>query len=102
ARLHLPASSLRQDYRKLTRPNGPALRRVLGEAPSPDPLVQLSAQINLAEAPDQIEEVPEDLNTKSWDELDWGAASFAEPPADEEVVEEPTTASTGEIRNIIQ
>ena len=102
ARLHLPASSLRQDYRKLTRPNGPALRRVLGEAPSPDPLVQLSAQINLAEAPDQIEEVPEDLNTKSWDELDWGAASFAEPPADEEVVEEPATASTGEIRNIIQ
>jgi hypothetical protein len=102
ARLHLPSSALRQDYRKLARPNGPALRRVLGATISKDPLVQLSTQINLAEAPSDIADLPESLNTKSWDELDWGAASFAAPPVEADVAPEAATTSTGLIRNIIK
>jgi predicted nucleic acid-binding Zn-ribbon protein len=102
ARLHLPSSSLRQDYRKLARPNGPALRRALGGAISQDPLAQLSAQINLAEAPDQVEDLPASLNTKSWDELEWGAASFATPPLEQEAAPEAATTSTGLIRSSIK
>lgn len=100
-RLYLPTAALRQDYRKLARPNSPVFRRLGGTVSSEDPLKDLSTQLNAATESN----IPESFNTKEWEDLNWGAALYADPPQDEALPEDPVVqeiTTTTTIRGIIQ
>lgn len=101
-RLYLPTSTLRQDYRRLARPNGPALRRAGAGSDAVDALAQLSNQIKLDELPDGSEALPQGFNLPDWSELDWGAATFEDPPAEAVAATAVATTSVGNIQRIIQ
>ncbi|KGE88124.1 MAG: hypothetical protein ACE362_22415 [Phaeodactylibacter xiamenensis] len=73
SRLHLPTSTLRQDYRKMARVNGPLLRRAdIGEV-AQDPMVEISLQVDETSTGTAV------ANTsvsKDWEDLQWGADTF--------------------------
>ncbi len=101
-RLNLPATALRQDYRKTARPNGPLLRRVVGVAPTPDVLIELTTLINVTAATTEAD-VPPGLGEVRWEDIDWGSALYQDPPAPVvPVVENIVTTSTNTITQTIQ
>ncbi len=100
--LYLPTSALRQDYRKLARPNGPAFRRVEGDTQGQDALKVLSAQIDPDTDSDDVNAIPEGFNVPDWEELSWGAALFKDPPVDEAEAITVVSTSTSVISQIIK
>ncbi|MEQ8706054.1 MAG: hypothetical protein RIC19_19140 [Phaeodactylibacter sp.] len=73
SRLHLPTSTLRQDYRKVARANSPLLRRASIESVAKDPMVEISLQVNEESATTTTNN---NQVTTNWEELQWGADTF--------------------------
>ncbi len=73
SRLQLPTSTVRQDYRKVARTNGPMLRRALGTQERLDPVAEISQQIDAAaqDSSGSAQSVYQD-----WEDLAWGADLF--------------------------
>lgn len=71
SRLQLPTSTLRQDYRKVARANGPLLRRAnIGEV-ALDPVVEITLEVDQEASGASSEKV-----TTNWEDLRWGADTF--------------------------
>lgn len=71
SRLQLPTSTLRQDYRKVARVNGPLLRRAdIGQV-GLDPVIEIALEVE-----DEVTGSSSERITTDWKDIEWGADTF--------------------------
>lgn len=102
SRLYLPPSALRQDYRKLARPNGPAFRRVAPAGRITDPVRELGKQIDQAAEASDPGEIQTDFQVREWEEISWGGLSFGNPPSEASTAQDRSDTSTSFLKRLIR